>query len=108
MDLVEFYEQHVGVEAADFRFIALKELLLSRLSGRTVADIGCGTGTMARELSLAGYEVLGMEPDPRLHALAVKVRSSSGVDYKLLNTGIEGMSAGALAPYRNFLLLDVL
>ncbi len=40
------------------------------LPGRQVLDVGCGTGIVARQLRDAGHRVLGVEPDPRMAAVA--------------------------------------
>lgn len=37
---------------------------------RTVLDVGCGTGIAARLFIARGCEVLGLEPDPRMAAVA--------------------------------------
>lgn len=37
---------------------------------RRVLDVGCGTGKVARLLRDAGRDVLGLEPDPRMAAVA--------------------------------------
>ena len=37
---------------------------LVAISGRRVADVGCGAGASSRELAGLGAEVLGVEPDP--------------------------------------------
>jgi SAM-dependent methyltransferase len=55
----------------------LVERLLERRP-RTVLDVGCGTGIAARLLLARGCEVLGVEPDPRMAALAR--RSGVAVD----------------------------
>lgn len=34
-------------------------------SARTVVDVGCGDGTLARSLARPGRDVLGVDPDPR-------------------------------------------
>ena len=41
-------------------------------SGRTVLDVGCGTGIVARQLQAAGCAVTGVEPDPRMAAFATE------------------------------------
>jgi len=37
---------------------------------RTLCDIGCGSGDLLSKFSKAGYDVLGIEPDPQARALA--------------------------------------
>jgi ubiquinone/menaquinone biosynthesis C-methylase UbiE len=37
---------------------------LVQLDGRTIADVGCGDGRLARELAGRGAAVVGVEPDP--------------------------------------------
>jgi SAM-dependent methyltransferase len=44
--------------------------------GRSVLDVGCGTGIAARQFQAAGCEVLGIDPDARMAAVA----RSSGVE----------------------------
>jgi SAM-dependent methyltransferase len=44
--------------------------------GRTVLDVGCGTGIAARQFQAIGCEVLGVEPDARMADFARR----SGVD----------------------------
>lgn len=39
-------------------------------SARRVVDVGCGTGRLARALRDRGLTVLGVEPDPRMAAVA--------------------------------------
>jgi SAM-dependent methyltransferase len=48
------------------------ELVTALLAGgeRTVLDVGCGTGIAAALFAAAGCEVLGVEVDPRMAALA--------------------------------------
>ena len=43
---------------------------LVALAPETVLDVGCGTGKVARELSARGLEVLGVELDERMAAIA--------------------------------------
>ncbi|MEK7383006.1 MAG: methyltransferase domain-containing protein [Elusimicrobiota bacterium] len=108
MDLSEFYEAHAAQETTDFRFVALLEYLGARLRGKTVADIGCGTGALARALAGRGWEVLAIEPDRRLHALAARASTASGGVCRLRQAGIEDLGAEDLAARENVLLIDVL
>ena len=106
--LENFYREHVAQEASDFRFVALKELLSSRLEGRSVADIGCGTGTMVRELSRSGLESAGFEPAAEIFKLAREAKERSGLGYPLFNAGLDTMTPEHLAPFKNILFIDVL
>jgi SAM-dependent methyltransferase len=49
---------------------ALVERIVSGIPGRSVLDVGCGTGIAARQFQAAGCTVLGVEPDPRMAAFA--------------------------------------
>jgi SAM-dependent methyltransferase len=51
---------------------AFVERLLGTLDppGRTVLDAGCGTGRVARELARRGLEVVGVDSDPSMLAVA--------------------------------------
>lgn len=42
------------------------------LSGATVADIGCGTGRLTRELEQLAADVIGIDPDPEMLAAAAR------------------------------------
>ncbi|OGR81066.1 MAG: hypothetical protein A2X32_08980 [Elusimicrobia bacterium GWC2_64_44] len=108
MNLVEFYRTHAPCEEADFRFLALKELLKKNIPGTSVLDIGCGTGAMLRSLARDGYCVAGVEPDPELYALAQALKEREGFDFKLINSGMQGVSAELMAGFGSFLMLDVL
>jgi SAM-dependent methyltransferase len=50
------------------------ELIDTLMAGRprTVLDVGCGTGIAARLFIARGCEVLGLEPDPRMAAVATR------------------------------------
>ena len=45
---------------------ALVERIIAASPGRDVLDVGCGTGTAARQFRAAGCRVLGVEPDARM------------------------------------------
>ncbi|MFG2039641.1 class I SAM-dependent methyltransferase [Dactylosporangium sp. NPDC048998] len=58
---------------------ALVERIVAESPGRSVLDVGCGTGIVARQFQAAGCTVLGIDPDPRMaeearrHGLDVEV-----------------------------------
>jgi SAM-dependent methyltransferase len=45
---------------------ALVERIVATSPGRSVLDVGCGTGIVARLFQVAGCEVLGVDPDARM------------------------------------------
>lgn len=49
---------------------ALVDRIVAASPGRDVLDVGCGTGTAARQFQAAGCTVLGVEPDARMAELA--------------------------------------
>ena len=49
---------------------ALIERIVAASPGRDLVDVGCGTGTAARQLRAAGCTVLGVEPDARMAGFA--------------------------------------
>lgn len=49
---------------------ALIERVVAASPGPDVLDVGCGTGISSRQLQAAGCQVLGIDPDPQMAALA--------------------------------------
>ncbi|MFI6687861.1 class I SAM-dependent methyltransferase [Streptomyces sp. NPDC050485] len=49
---------------------ALVDRITTAAPGPAVLDVGCGTGIVARQFRAAGREVLGVEPDARMAAVA--------------------------------------
>lgn len=49
---------------------ALVDRIVAESPGPYVLDVGCGTGTAARQFQAAGRTVLGVEPDARMAGLA--------------------------------------
>ncbi len=57
---------------------------------RTVLDLGCGTGSLTRELALRGYEMIGVDRSPEMLALAAeKCRDLPGEKPLLLCQSME-------------------
>lgn len=59
--------------------VALVERIVTGSPGPSVVDVGCGTGTAARQFQAAGCKVLGVEPDARMADFARR----SGVDVEV-------------------------
>ena len=59
-------------------------------NGRTCIDVGCASGYLAGELTAAGWNVVGVEPDPtsaeeaQAHCVEVRVASVDDVDFSTL------------------------
>jgi 2-polyprenyl-3-methyl-5-hydroxy-6-metoxy-1,4-benzoquinol methylase len=68
---------------------AIIETILQR-SPKTVLDIGCGEGWLARELNKAGVKVLGIDVIPEL----VEAAKEEGGEFKLLS--YEDLTQGAI------------
>jgi SAM-dependent methyltransferase len=51
-----------------YPLVAVDRLVSGR--PRTVLDVGCGTGIASRDFAARGLDVLGVEPDPRMAAVA--------------------------------------
>ncbi|GAA3606473.1 class I SAM-dependent methyltransferase [Microlunatus ginsengisoli] len=49
---------------------ALVDAVVERLPGRAILDVGIGTGISAEPFRERGFELLGIEPDPRMAAVA--------------------------------------
>jgi SAM-dependent methyltransferase len=63
----------VDAERYDRARPAYPDALIDRIAdrpGRVVLDVGCGTGTAARQFQGRGGTVLGVEPDPRMAEVA--------------------------------------
>jgi SAM-dependent methyltransferase len=59
--------------------MAMVERIIEASPGPDVVDVGCGTGTAARQFQAAGCNVLGVEPDARMAEFARR----SGVEVEV-------------------------
>lgn len=59
--------------------------LCGHVESMTVLDVGCGAGYFAREMSLRGAKVVGVDISPRMIAIAEKSQSTTAppVDYRV-------------------------
>jgi ubiquinone/menaquinone biosynthesis C-methylase UbiE len=67
----------LSMREATFRGRLSAQVLDGLAPGATVVDVGCGTGTLAIALAARGAEVIGVDGDPRILALA---RAKAGAD----------------------------
>jgi SAM-dependent methyltransferase len=79
----DFHAAYDELNAADhdYRFYAE---LARKTSARSVLDLGCGTGTLARLLACAGCAVVAIDPDPKMLSVAREKATATGgrVDWR--------------------------
>lgn len=77
---------------------ALIDAIVERLPGRAILDVGIGTGISAEPFRDRGLVVLGVEPDPKMAALARKkgflVESGRFEDWDPAGRTFDGVIAG--------------
>ena len=66
--LADHYVGDVGT-STDVRNAALVALVVSKIKGQTVLDIGCGSGYLLGEISKHGKKAFSVEPNPELAQL---------------------------------------
>jgi len=101
--LAEHYSEEGTGTSADLRNSALIALILSKIKGKTVLDIGCGSGFLLGELVKAGKQVSGVEPNHELATLLRKRYPSIPVAEQTVET-LEQV----LGTFDTITLLDVL
>jgi len=96
-----------GATAKDYRThrAGFPDSLFDRLApfgigqpGQQVADLGTGTGTLARGFARRGCRVIGIDRDPRLLAQARELDAEAGVtvDYRVARAEETGLEAGSV------------
>ncbi len=88
----------------DFRNYNLFTLVASLVTGRTVVDIGCGSGFFANMLVGQGKEVAGIEPDEEMRNLAKEINPQIPV----VAGGAEDVPMLVTEPVDAITMLDVL
>jgi SAM-dependent methyltransferase len=71
-DLAQVHHEHFGMLARDAAPLVLKELRRAGVRKGLVVDLGCGSGILARALTEAGYDVLGVDLSPAMLRLAAR------------------------------------
>lgn len=71
------------------------------VSGQRVADVGTGTGTLARGFALRGCAVIGVDPSEQLMEQARKLDAEAGVtvDYRIARAEQTGLDDGSVDVY---------
>lgn len=69
-DLAYVHDQGFSNFAEQAAITILNTLKQSKLNTGLVVDLGCGSGVVARELSAAGYDILGVDTSPYFIQLA--------------------------------------
>jgi trans-aconitate methyltransferase len=86
------------VEAAGFYAALLRDALdlLPDGHGRTLIDIGCGPGALARLAAARGYHATGVDSDPAMIAQAARLarRDRSSASFTVATLGHAASSAG--------------
>ena len=77
----EAYEAALEARAAAGEYLHGEADFVEALGVRAVLDAGCGTGRVARELARRGLDVVGVDIDPEM--LAVARRKAPDLDWRL-------------------------
>lgn len=88
----------------DFRNYNLFTLVTSLVTGRTVVDIGCGSGFFANMLMERGKEVVGIEPNEEMRNLAKEINP----EIAIVAGGAEDIPILITKPVDSITMLDVL
>ena len=85
-DYPEVYDEFASVEERGKRWIDEARKIVS-FKGKTVADIGSGSGKSTFELAEYAREVIGIEPQDEMMALAIKNMKETGLENVVFKKG---------------------
>ncbi len=76
----------------------ITRLMLRRVpkGGGRALDVGCGTGRMATALAKRGWEVHGIDPNPRVIAIAKEIAARERANVRFMTADVE--TPGAVEP----------
>jgi len=92
----EEYEAAMDAREAAGQYLHGEADFMQRLGARSILDAGCGTGRIARELVRRGFEVVGVDIDAEM--LAVARRKAPGSNSSAVGGGAWRGSSGASPP----------
>lgn len=101
--LVEHYQTLDNIRT-DFRNANLFALVASLVTGKTVVDVGCGSGFLTNLMLESGREVVGIEPNEGLRKLASELNPRA----KIIPGMAEDITSTVTAPVESVVMTDVL
>ncbi len=101
--LLEHYSL-LGNFERDFRNANLVSLVAKLVTGMSVVDIGCGAGFFGKILQSKGKDVVGIEPNEGLRAIAAKIHP----DLRVIPGTAESIETLITSPVDAVCMLDVL
>ncbi len=75
-------------------FTAIEKYLIKHVNpGGRILDIGCGNGLICQKLARAGFDVFGLDRDPKAVSLTQEILGSTG---KVLNFDVDSISKNVI------------
>jgi len=102
-NLVEHYSMLDDLNK-DFRNLNLFRLVASVVSGQSVVDIGCGSAFLANILKASGKNVVGIEPNSGMRALAAQINP----EIVIMPGNAEDVDVLLQNPVDSIVMIDVL
>ena len=103
--MYELYKQ-VDTLKNDFRNKNLYKLIVSKLRGRTLLDIGCGVGHLLFLAAKMGFKGVGVEPSKSLQKLHLKIYPQSR--FQIIDGDARSVTKVFQSQVDNVTLIDVL